>query len=93
MLLKQLELLDGKTATTFASDQEITRGELAIWLQRAFDLKAGSEELAFTDVADRYEAAVKALVAMKSQTELLQQLSEQKTMQNVVTSLYSLREL
>ena len=61
--LKAANITSGKTTTTFASDQEITRGELAIWLQRAFELKAGSEELVFTDVADRYEAAVKALVS------------------------------
>ena len=61
--LKAAGITSGKTTTTFASDQEITRGELAIWLQKAFDLKAGSEELAFTDVSDRYAAAVKALVS------------------------------
>ena len=30
----------GKTATTFAPNAEITRGELAVWIQRAYDLKA-----------------------------------------------------
>ena len=38
---------------------------LAIWLDRAFELEAGSVELAFNDVADRYEEAVKALVNNK----------------------------
>lgn len=61
--LKAANITSGKTTTTFASDQEITRGELAIWLQRAFNLKSGSKELVFTDVSDRYEAAVKALVS------------------------------
>ncbi|KAA9015514.1 S-layer homology domain-containing protein [Niallia endozanthoxylica] len=63
--LKAVGITDGKTETTFASQQPITRGELAIWLQRGFDLEADIGELAFTDVADRYERAVSALVAAR----------------------------
>ncbi|WP_071393426.1 S-layer homology domain-containing protein [Bacillus tuaregi] len=61
--LKMAGITDGKTETTFASQQKITRGELAIWLQRGFKLEADKGELAFTDVAERYEEAVSALVA------------------------------
>jgi len=61
--LKAAGITNGKTETTFASQQKITRGELAIWLQRGFNLEASKDELAFTDVAERYEGAVSALVA------------------------------
>jgi hypothetical protein len=60
--LKALGVTNGKTPTTLDSQSEITRGELAIWIQRAFQLKAGSSALPFTDVADRYTEAVSALV-------------------------------
>ena len=60
--LKAAGITDGRTTTTFDSEALITRGELAIWLQRAFELEPGNEELAFNDVGDRYENAVSALV-------------------------------
>ncbi|WP_338450115.1 S-layer homology domain-containing protein [Niallia oryzisoli] len=60
--LKAKGITSGKTETTFDSQSEITRGELAIWIQRAFDLQAGNSELPFDDVADRYSMAVSALV-------------------------------
>ena len=37
--LKEAGITNGKTETTFAAQDLITRGELAIWLQRAFELK------------------------------------------------------
>ncbi|WP_071393453.1 S-layer homology domain-containing protein [Bacillus tuaregi] len=61
--LKQAGITSGKTATTFDSQSSITRGELAIWIQRGFDLQANNKALAFTDVADRYKEAVEALVS------------------------------
>lgn len=60
--LKAKGITNGKTETTFDSQSEITRGELAIWIQRAFDLQAGNSELPFNDVADQYSKAVSALV-------------------------------
>ncbi len=60
--LKAAGITSGKTATSFGSSSEITRGELAIWLQRGFKLK-GSADSAFTDISDRYAKAVEALVA------------------------------
>ena len=60
--LKQAGITNGKTKSTFASDQEITRGELAVWLQKAYDLDARTKKLPFTDVSDRYQIAVSALV-------------------------------
>ncbi|MET3696758.1 S-layer family protein [Bacillus oleivorans] len=60
--LKAAGITSGKTATTFGANDTLTRGEMAIWLQKAYDL-TGEAELKFTDVASQYQSAVKALVA------------------------------
>ncbi|RFU68322.1 bifunctional metallophosphatase/5'-nucleotidase [Peribacillus saganii] len=60
--LKAAGIISGKTATAFGTNSPVTRGELAIWLQKGFKLE-GSAEHAFTDVNARYDAAVKAMVA------------------------------
>ena len=60
--LKEEGITTGKTKTKFDSNALITRGELAIWIQRGFELK-GEANSVFTDVADRYKSAVGALVA------------------------------
>lgn len=60
--LKAAGITSGKTAITFDSYATITRGELAIWIQRAFNLE-GSNSVSFTDVSSRYVEAVSALVA------------------------------
>lgn len=61
--LKAAGITEGKTETTFASQDLITRGELAIWIQRGFGLEVGKSELVFDDVGDRYQEAVSALLA------------------------------
>ncbi|WP_052343673.1 S-layer homology domain-containing protein [Bacillus massiliigorillae] len=60
--LKAAGITNGKTTTKFDSHALITRGELAKWIQRGFELK-GSSDLAFTDVAPSYKEAVTALVS------------------------------
>ena len=60
--LKAAGITNGKSETSFGSEDEITRGELAIWIQKGFGLK-GVEQLPFTDVTDRYEDAVEALLS------------------------------
>lgn len=60
--LKEAGITSGKTETTFDSNSQITRGELAIWIQRGFELQA-SGDMQFKDVNKNYEEAVKALVA------------------------------
>ena len=60
--LKAAGITSGKTKTTFDSNSAITRGEVAIWLQKGFKLQGGAN-LSFKDVTKNYEAAVKALVA------------------------------
>ncbi|MCP3761425.1 S-layer homology domain-containing protein [Domibacillus sp. A3M-37] len=66
--LKAEGIINGKTATTFGSAQDITRGELAIILSRAYELKGDIDNLKFTDVSDRYDEAVAALVDNKVTT-------------------------
>lgn len=60
--LKAEGIINGKTATTFGSSQDITRGEIALILANAYDLN-GTSDKEFSDVSSRYEAAVEALVA------------------------------
>lgn len=62
--IKAAGITQGKTTTKFDSQSPITRGELAIWIQKGFELQAAGE-LPFTDVSPRYEEAVKALVHNK----------------------------
>ena len=60
--LKAAGITNGKTKTTFDSDQNITRGELAKWLSKAYGLEPGNEKLPFKDVEGDYIPAVSALV-------------------------------
>ncbi|WP_309089197.1 S-layer homology domain-containing protein [Domibacillus sp.] len=60
--LKADGIINGKTATSFGSDQDITRGEIALILTNAYKL-TGTSDKEFSDVAGRYVTAVDALVA------------------------------
>lgn len=60
--LKKAGIIGGKSATRFGAQDPIKRGEMALILQKAYDLK-GSPELKFTDVNKRYAEAVQAMVA------------------------------
>ncbi|MEM1502821.1 S-layer homology domain-containing protein [Domibacillus sp. 8LH] len=60
--LKAAGLVNGKTSTSFGSDHMMTRGEMALILANAYELK-GTAVLKFTDVPARYTNAVEALVA------------------------------
>ncbi|MDN7226470.1 S-layer homology domain-containing protein [Planococcus sp. N064] len=61
--LKAAGVVNGKSATNFGFADSITRGEAAIMLQKAFDLKGGDTKVPFSDVSDRYKDAVAALMA------------------------------
>lgn len=61
--LKQAGIIGGKTATRFGSSDPLSRGEVAIILQRAYKLESGNQRSAFTDVSTRYAESVNALVA------------------------------
>jgi hypothetical protein len=63
--LKEEGIINGKTATSFGSAQNITRGEMALIIARAYDLEGNKANLKFTDVSDRYDEAVAALVDNK----------------------------
>jgi 5'-nucleotidase / UDP-sugar diphosphatase len=60
--LKAAGITSGKTSTTFDSNSTITRGELAIWIQKGFNL-IGLTELTFEDVSKNYAVAVQTLAA------------------------------
>lgn len=79
--LKAAGITNGKSDTKFGANDLITRGELAIWIQKGFGLE-GKADFKFTDVGSRYTEAVAALVANKitqgkseTQFELLTTLS------------------
>lgn len=61
--LKAAGITSGKTATSFGAQDLITRGELAIWLDRAFELEGEGDISKFTDATGIYTEAIKALVA------------------------------
>lgn len=60
--LVEAKILSGKTSTKFGADDNLTRGEMALILTKAYKLDGAGAEHKFTDVAPRYEDAVKALV-------------------------------
>jgi 5'-nucleotidase/UDP-sugar diphosphatase len=60
--LKEYGITDGKTSKLFDSNSTITRGELAIWIERGFGL-VGTSDKDFADVSGRYVDSVQALVA------------------------------
>ncbi|GIN64100.1 hypothetical protein J27TS8_40930 [Robertmurraya siralis] len=58
--LKAAGITSGKSSKLFGSDDKITRGEIAIWVQKGFNL-TGESKHPFKDVNSRYEEAVRAL--------------------------------
>ena len=62
--LYEAGITSGKSSTQFGSNDFITRGEMAIWITRAFELQ-GSGKVAFTDVSKNYASAVSALIENK----------------------------
>ncbi|OCA88883.1 S-layer homology domain-containing protein [Pseudobacillus wudalianchiensis] len=59
--LKAAGIVDGKTAKTFDSEKNITRGEMAIMLAKAYKITGDKANLPFKDVAPRYQDSVAAL--------------------------------
>lgn len=60
--LKEAGIVGGKTTTRFGAYDTLTRGEVAIILQRAYKLSSDVSKLPFTDVSSKYSNAVGALV-------------------------------
>ncbi|WP_100401533.1 S-layer homology domain-containing protein [Bacillus sp. FJAT-42315] len=67
-VLKVKGIIGGKTKTIFGSNDQITRGEMALILQRAYKLTPGSTKHPFIDVTSRYEDAVSSLMRYKIAT-------------------------
>lgn len=61
--LKHAGFINGKTADQYGANAPLTRGEIALILQRAYGLKSDGTPSYFSDVSDRYDDAVGALVA------------------------------
>ncbi|MEH6943449.1 S-layer homology domain-containing protein [Bacillus sp. JJ722] len=59
--LKAAGITNGTGPTTFNANGLITRGELAVWIQRAYGFK-GTSTISFTDVPSSIKPAVTALV-------------------------------
>ena len=60
--LKKAGITNGLSKDQFGSSQYIKRGEMAIWIQKAFDLK-GNVELPFKDVEGDYVNAVESFIS------------------------------
>ncbi|HEY9578163.1 MAG TPA: S-layer homology domain-containing protein, partial [Pseudobacillus sp.] len=63
--LKASGIISGKTKTTFGTNDQITRGEMALILQRAYKFTPGSTHHSFIDVSPRYDNAISSLVRYK----------------------------
>lgn len=61
--LKEAGIVGGKTTTRFGAYDTLTRGEVAIILQRAYKLSPDGSKYPFSDVSPKYSDAVGALVA------------------------------
>ncbi|MCM3790379.1 S-layer homology domain-containing protein [Domibacillus indicus] len=61
--LKAKGIVNGKNKTQFASQQNVTRGEMALMLAKAYTIGSSTvDNIPFTDVPERYWAAVSALL-------------------------------
>lgn len=60
--LVQKGIVNGKTKTRFGSSDNLTRGEMALILTRAYDLDGTGVTITYKDVTSRYAGAVKGLV-------------------------------
>lgn len=59
--LKDAGIINGKTKTTFAPNDQLTRGEFSIILTRAFELPLGDSASHFKDIGPKYAPYVNAL--------------------------------
>ncbi|OCA88879.1 S-layer homology domain-containing protein [Pseudobacillus wudalianchiensis] len=63
--LKASGVISGKTKTTFGTNDQITRGEMALILQRVYKFTPDSTHHSFVDVSSRYDNAISSLVRYK----------------------------
>lgn len=64
-ILVERGIMEGESKTVFGSDAELTRGEMALILSKAYKLDGTGTTIAFKDVSEKHSAAVKALVKYK----------------------------
>lgn len=55
-------VISGKAKDRFGSNENLTRGEMALILTRAYQLDGDGVNISFKDVTERYEYAVQALI-------------------------------
>ncbi|MGN1401165.1 MAG: 5'-nucleotidase C-terminal domain-containing protein [Bacillus sp. (in: firmicutes)] len=87
--LVQAGIVGGK-GHTFGSNKYLTRGEFAVWIDKAFDLK-GSREISYTDVPKRHQEAVGSLLLygiMDGVSESEFGYNKQLTLSEMLTVLY-----
>ena len=61
-VLKDLEIVDGKSSTTFGSSDHLTRAEMAKIITNAFELKAEGEKAhPFKDVNSTFSPFIQAV--------------------------------
>lgn len=60
--LKEAGIVSGKSPTYFGANDNVTRGEMALMLQKAYKLSADGVEMRFIDVTSRYDLAVRSLI-------------------------------
>ena len=63
--LKEAKLINGKSANKFGAEDNLTRGEVSLILQKAYDLKGNANNVKFTDVSNRYLGAVAGMLDAK----------------------------
>ncbi|MDN4608063.1 S-layer homology domain-containing protein [Sporosarcina highlanderae] len=61
-VLVERGIMEGESKTKFGSDAELTRGEMALILSKAYKLDGTGTTIAFKDVSEKHSAAVRALV-------------------------------
>ena len=54
-------VIEGKSNKKFGSNEALTRGELAVWIAKAFALK-GSSETSFTDVPEKHRDRIGSVI-------------------------------
>ena len=59
--LIQAGIIEEKYTNKFGSNEALTRGELAVWIAKAFDLK-GSAEVGFIDVPEKHQERIGSII-------------------------------
>lgn len=63
--LKKAGIASGKSTIYFGANDNVTRGEMALMIQKAYNLYGNEVEMPFIDVSSRYHSAVQNLVKHK----------------------------